>query len=264
MLPRTLPADSYVPKRVKDEIDFKDPIKLGAKKMPAQRVQEFLTLNGFALNIDADFAEATEKRVRDFQAARGLPVTGIVDFDTYEQLMAPVVRALSPIAPAGRTLSALALAYARQHIAQHPVEVGGDNSGPWVRSYLGWDGRDARWCAGFVCFAVEQSAATLNIPLPIASSSSCDQLANEAKVAGKFVPESRVKSGAFPKRQIVPGSFFLVRKVPGDWVHVGMVTATSGDTFDTAEGNTDSGGSSNGFEASERTRGYKGKDFIVW
>jgi hypothetical protein len=243
MLPTSLREGAYVPKRVKDEIDFNAPIERGAKKMPAQRVQEFLTLNGFAVAVDGDFGEATEKRVRDFQADRGLKVTGVVDFATHEELVAPMVRALNPIAAGGKTLSALALAYARQHIKQRAREVGGDNRGPWVRAYLGWDGPDARWCAGFVCFALEQAANTLGVKPPIASSSSCDTLANEAKSANKFVPESRVRSGAFPKSDLAPGSFFLVRKVPGDWVHVGMLTAVAAKTFDTAEGNTDSNGS---------------------
>jgi hypothetical protein len=38
MLPSTLSNGSYVPKRVKDEIDFNGPIQRGAKKLPAQRV----------------------------------------------------------------------------------------------------------------------------------------------------------------------------------------------------------------------------------
>jgi peptidoglycan hydrolase-like protein with peptidoglycan-binding domain len=70
MLPTTLRDGAYVPKRVKEEIDFDGPIERGAKKMRAQRVQEFLTLNGFAVSIDGDFGPATEKRVRDFQSAR--------------------------------------------------------------------------------------------------------------------------------------------------------------------------------------------------
>ena len=48
MLPTTLRDGAYVPKRMKEEIDFDGPIERGAKKMRAQRVQEFLTLNGFA------------------------------------------------------------------------------------------------------------------------------------------------------------------------------------------------------------------------
>jgi peptidoglycan hydrolase-like protein with peptidoglycan-binding domain len=72
----------------KEEIDFDGPIERGAKKMRAQRVQEFLTLNGFAVSIDGDFDPATEKRVRDFQTARGLPATGVVDMKTHEELVA--------------------------------------------------------------------------------------------------------------------------------------------------------------------------------
>ena len=184
--------------------------------------------------------------------------------DIRAKLYAEIVKALNPIAAGGKSLSALAAAYAKQHIKNRPREAGGDNRGPWVRSYLDWDGKDARWFAGFVCFALEQAAHTLGVQLPIKSSSSCDVLAMEAKTAGKFVPESRVRSGAFAKKDLVPGTFFLVRKVPEDWVHVGIVTAPAKESFDTAEGNTDSGGSSNGFEAAERARGYASKDFIVW
>jgi hypothetical protein len=71
------------------------------------------------------------------------------------------VKALNPIAAGGKSLSTLAAAYAKQHIKNHPKEAGGDNRGPWVRSYLDWGGKDARWCAGFVCFALEQAAHTL-------------------------------------------------------------------------------------------------------
>ena len=134
MLPTTLRDGAYVPKRVKEEIDFDGPIERGAKKMRAQRVQEFLTLNGFAVSIDGDFGPATEKRVRDFQTARGLPATGVVDMKTHEELVAPIVKALNPIAAGGKSLSTLAAAYAKQHIKNHPREAGGDNRGPWVRA----------------------------------------------------------------------------------------------------------------------------------
>jgi hypothetical protein len=151
--------------------------------------------------------------VRDFQTARGLPATGIVDMKTHEELVAPIVKALNLIAAGGKSLSALAAAYAKQPIKNHPREAGGDNRGPWVRSYLDWDGKDARWCAGFVCFALQQAAHTLGVHLPIDSSSSCDVLAMEAKTAGKFVPESRVKSGAF--RQERPCARHLLSRPQG-------------------------------------------------
>jgi hypothetical protein len=265
MLPSTLAPNAYVPNRMKKELDWAGPIQLGAKQMKARRVQEQLTLNKFAVDIDNDFGAATEKRVKDFQAAKGLPVTGIVDQATWEKLVEPMVKALKPIAAGNKTLSELTVAYARQHVAQHPVEAGGDNRGPWVRAYLDWDGPDARWCAGFTCYALEQAANTLGIKVPVASSASCDVLANGAKTAGLFVAGSKVVSGAVPKANIVPGSFFLVRKTPTDWVHVGIVKGAAAQSFDTVEGNTDSGGSSNGFEAAERARAFDAKyDFILW
>jgi peptidoglycan hydrolase-like protein with peptidoglycan-binding domain len=96
MVPTTLRDGAYVPKRVKDEIDFNGPVERGARKMPAQRVQEFLTLSGFAVSIDGDFGAATEKRVRDFQEARGLTVTGVVDVKTHERLVASIVKGAEP------------------------------------------------------------------------------------------------------------------------------------------------------------------------
>ena len=60
MLPTTLRDGAYVPKRVKSRNSISmRPIERGAKKMRAQRVQEFLTLNGFFVSIDADFGLAT-------------------------------------------------------------------------------------------------------------------------------------------------------------------------------------------------------------
>src|SRR6476660_2804746 len=108
MLPTTLRDGAYVPKRVKEEIDFDGPIERGAKKMRAQRVQEFLTLNGFAVSIDGDFGPGTEKRVRDFQTASGPPSTGVVYMYSFYKVPATTEKALNPIAAGGKSLSTLA------------------------------------------------------------------------------------------------------------------------------------------------------------
>jgi len=126
MLPNTLAPGSHLPTRVKQELDFTTNIARGARGMRAKRVQEWLCLHGFALDIDSKFGGATEKRVRDFQTANGLPASGIVDAATHAKLVDPLVQALKPMPAAGRGLSALTHAYASQHIAQHPKESGGD------------------------------------------------------------------------------------------------------------------------------------------
>ena len=212
----------------------------------------------------SDFGPATEQRVRDFQTKKGIPSTGIVDAATHELLVAPLVKAIAPINPAGKTLSKLTLEYSLQHVAQRPLEKGGQNCGPWVRAYMGSDGEAQKWCSGFICFALEQAATGLGVSQPIPSSGSCDAMSYNAKAKGLRVDESKVSSGAFPKSKILPGSFFLVRHTSTDWTHIGIVSKANPDTFATVEGNTDSNGSSNGFEATTSVRGYSKKDFIVW
>lgn len=254
----------YPPSRITAELGFPGLAQKGAKGVKAKRVQEWLTLRGFPLVIDSDFGGATDTQVRAFQTSEHLPVTGIVDEATFKALTTPLARASALQSADGRTLSQLVADYAAQHVAEHPREAGGDNLGPWVRAYLGWDSAEARWCAGFTCTALEQAAATLGVSQPIASSASCDTLADRAKTAGKFIAESKVAKGLVQKSAIKPGSFFLVRATPNDWVHVGIVKAAGADSFSTYEGNTNDNGSSNGFEAVSRERGYAGKDFIVW
>ncbi|ALL12347.1 peptidoglycan-binding domain-containing protein [Caulobacter henricii] len=254
----------YSPSRVSAELAFSTPLARGSKNARVKRVQEWLTLQGFALAIDSDFGGATFTQVQAFQARAGLPTTGIVDTATYAALTAPLSRAIDYAPAAGQALSPLVAHYAALHVTQHPREAGGDNLGPWVRAYLGWDGAGARWCAGFACFALEQAAAAVGKPPPIKSSASCDTLADRAKTIGKFISGARIASGQVAKSAITPGSFFLVRASPTDWVHVGVVKSASADAFTTYEGNTNDEGSSNGFEAVERVRGYKDKDFIIW
>lgn len=259
MLPGTIAPSSYMPSRVKKELDWNLPVQSGDKQMKAKRVQEWLTIAGFPVAIDADFGPATEQRVRDFQAAKGLAATGIVDAATHERLVAPLVNAIAPIATGGMTLSELILAYALQHVAQHPREAGGDNRGPWVRAYMDNDGVDWRWCSGFVCFALEQAVKTRGGPAPFASSASCDVMRANAHATGRYR-----NGGAIPRTAILPGSFFLVRRTSTDWSHIGIVSRADATTFRTVEGNTNDGGSVNGFEACERVRDYNRKDFIIW
>ncbi len=263
MLPTTLAKGAFVSRSMKAELEWKKDIQLGDRGAAAKRVQEHLTLNGHPVVIDSDFGPATEKSLRKFQSSKGLAVTGVADRATHEALVDPMVRALHPIAGDGLGLSDLAHRYALQHVAAGAREAGGDNRGPWVRAYLGWDGKEARWCAGFVCYALEQAAHAKGVAPPIKSSASCDTLALQAKQSGRFVPGAQLSAGSRPTK-LKPGSFFLVRAAPTDWIHVGIVADADPATFDTVEGNTNDEGSPNGYEATTRVRGYAAKDFIVW
>ena len=52
------------------------------------------------------------------------------------------MRALKPISSRGRSLNELVIAFAEQHMNEHPREIGGQNRGPWVRLYMKGKERD--------------------------------------------------------------------------------------------------------------------------
>lgn len=235
------------------DLELQKPLQRGDEQGQVKLVQEWLSLRGEHVAIDGEFGAATEAAVKDFQRKSGLGVTGIIDAGTFGRLVAPMKAALAAIPANGSSLGELVVAYARQHLAQHPREIGGQNRGPWVRLYMkGNEGQPWAWCAGFACFSLKQACDTLGEALPITPSDSCDALAASAKTKGRFA--GRDKAGA--------GSFFLVRNTPTDWTHTGIVVSASGETFKTIEGNTNDDGSREGYEVCARTRGYNKMDFI--
>ena len=242
------------------EVTFPGPVARGDRGTDVKRVQEWLSLQGFRLSIDRDFGPATERQVSRFQAERmSIEPTGVVDAETFDALVAPMLDTLRRREVGTLSLGEAAVAYAQAHLAGHPFEVGGANRGPWVRLYMrGNEGASWLWCAGFVSFVLEQASQSTGAGLPVAGSFSCDTLSHQGSAAGLFVAEDDVDRDA-----ITPGSIFLVRKTATDWTHVGLVTLAGSEAFDTIEGNTNDEGSREGFEVCARSRGYADKDFIL-
>jgi peptidoglycan hydrolase-like protein with peptidoglycan-binding domain len=239
---------------------FAGEIARGSSGTPAKRVQEWLCLHDVYVVIDGRYGPATAEAVRQFQALRGLPQTEVVDRVTFERLLQPLTTALSTLEVDGRSLGALIVAYAEQHLMQRPREIGGQNMGPWVRLYMkGKQGTERPWCAGFACFVVGQASSTMSVPTPIRMCVSCDLLAADAKKRAVFLPEAKVGSPT----DVPPGSLFLSRRTPHDWVHTGLVVDTRNETFDSIEGNTNDAGDREGYEVCRRVRGYQNKDFIL-
>ena len=257
-MPTTYP--SYVAK----ELTFPGPVQQGAGGMTAKRVQEWVTFHGFATPVDGDFGPATEICVREFQTAKGLSATGIVDAQTWKALVGPLDNALRmPVVASGATLAGVVLKVAKQHLAEHPIELGGNNRGVWVRVYMsGNQGDDRLWCAGFVTFVMKQACMALERQPPIAGSQSCDSLAYQAKEAGLFVKGTDVASGTVQWPELGASQIFLVRRTSTDWTHTGFSFEGSGVTYSTVEGNTNDAGSGEGNEVCQRTRSVAKKDFI--
>jgi hypothetical protein len=241
------------------EWDYSGDVKRGDKTAKAKLVQEWLCLQGVGVAIDKDFGPATEAGVKAYQAKRKLPVSGVVDKATFDALVAPMVAAMKPIAAGGKSLGELVVAYAQQHLAQLPREIGGENMGPWVRLYTGREGKAWAWCAGFTCTCLKQACATLGAPMPFPFTLSCDVLAMNGKSRKRFLPQPTPSD----RGKAVPGSFFLVRKTSTDWTHTGIVVGHDGNTFRAIEGNTNDSGSREGYEVCARVRGYDKKDFVI-
>ncbi len=223
-------------------------------------IQEWLCLHGIGIVVDGDFGPATDYAVRLFQREKGLREDGILGQKTFAKLIEPLVTAKSEITPGRKSLGQMAVTCAKQHLKQYPREIGGQNRGPWVRLYMkGNQGSQWPWCAGFACYVLEQACRSLSVPLPITTSFSCDSLAASARENDRFLEKPRIAD----RNQITPGSFFLTRRTPTDWIHTGIVIQAEDEVFHTIEGNTNDEGSREGYEVCRRIRGYKKKDFIL-
>lgn len=235
--------------------------KRGDNGKVVKAIQEWLCLHAVHVNIDKDFGPATERAVKLFQRKKMLPQTGVVNKQTYLRLTLPLAQALQPIPANGRNLSRMMVAYAQQHLRQHPREVGGQNRGPWVRLYMkGSEGNAFPWCAGFATYILGRACETLDVTPPLKYTMSCDNLAKDGKRKNTFVNNTRSR---VTHTAIKPGSIFLVKKTEGDWIHTGIVLKAEEETFQTIEGNTNDEGSREGYEVCKRTRGYGKIDFVL-
>ena len=247
-----------IPAYVQQELSYPGPLALGQKNNTVKKLQEWLAIHHFACEPDGAFGKATLSCLLRFQQHLQLPISDTVTVDCWQQLTAPLQRALAPLAKPS-TLSADVSALARQHLAVHPIEVGGDNKGPWVRLYMeGHEGASWYWCAGFVSFILRQACGQLSRKMPIPGSFSCDVLASQGKAAGLFVPEKQA-TAIHPDDVFI----FLNRKSSTDWIHTGFGFGMKDGVFQTIEGNTNNDGSRNGYEVCQRTRTSKGKDFVL-
>lgn len=246
------------------ETRFPGALGSGASGDSVRRLQEWLTFHGFGTPIDGAFGTATERSLAEFQKKSAIATSAQLNPATWEALTRPMLRAIAaPNVTASTTMPELTLDTARRHLAEKPVEIGGDNRGPWVRLYMnGHEGTDWKWCAGFVSFVVQQAASALSLPPPIAGSFSCDRLASRAETSGRLIRGEELASGAVGWPVLSPCAIFLVRRTADDWTHTGFAFEGSNDTFSSIEGNTNDGGSANGFALLRRTRGLQSKDFI--
>jgi putative peptidoglycan binding protein len=241
--------------------DFRKVVQRGDKGRDVKLAQEWLCYHGCSTVVDGIFGPATEVAVKHFQTGHKLEISGAVDASTQTALLSPIMAAQNPIVPGSRTLAELTAAYARQHLAQHPIEIGGQNCGPWVRLYMsGREGAEWPWCAGFATWVLRQACRTLRVPMPHPYAFGCDSLASAAQSAKRLL---RTKTAA-DLAAVQPGFLFLVRKTKTSWEHIGIVEDIQNQVLTTIEGNTNDSGSAEGFEVCRRTRSALDKDYLIY
>jgi hypothetical protein len=213
-------------------------LKRGANGPTVRILQEHLTLAGYPLLIDGDFGPATERALDLWREAKRVPADErAVSAVDAALLTAPLWRALS----ARGSILDIAEAYRREH----PREVGGNNRGPWVRTFC--DGVEGEpWCG----YAARHIARQAGDPWAERISPSCDVTAARA-----------LHDGRWSSTPIV-GGLFLVRRTAVDWTHMGIVLDAGPGWISSWEGNANDEGSREGHEVCSRTRGVGRLDFV--
>jgi peptidoglycan hydrolase-like protein with peptidoglycan-binding domain len=253
---------------IQRELQFPAAARFGNRNQAVKRLQEWLFLRGFKIEIDGEFGPATQEALRRFQVRLGQAGGGVLAPGDWDLLIEPLRAVCAPPTQVG--FVARVRAVAQLHLKIHALEVGGPNSGPWVRAYMrGLEGVSQLWCAGFVSFVLRQAALSCTdvaaAPWRGFHEVSCDTLAAIGKQQGRFLSNAAATTLLAQQPRALDGSIFLLRKSANDWVHTGIATTVVLDgkaRFDTVEGNTDEGGSNNGFEVARRTRSGASYDFI--
>lgn len=201
---------------------------------------------GYLPEATALFDRTTELALRAFQAQhldpRGLPlvIDGIFGPLSRAALSAAVGRSaphsparpeLPDVAELGLAQSALAIALAEYR--RGAGEVGGNNRGPDIRTYL--DGRapeGSDWCAGFVSHCYREAARRAGREMPFAYSVGARAIRNELRNKGW---EYRAGEAAPPQ----PGDIVTWwRGSFSGWQgHIGLVHSFADGIVTTIEGN---------------------------
>jgi hypothetical protein len=102
----------------------------------------------------------------------------------------------------------------------------------------------------------------LNVPVPFKRQVGVDELVKDAKTDGRFIAEGTLPDAISRRSKLRPGYIFVVRNSPNDWVHTGLVLGLNDQTFDTLEGNTGGDNGTDGANARQSNRPYRGKDLL--
>jgi hypothetical protein len=225
-------------------------VRKGDKGPEVRELQRLLVERGYPIDVDGDFGPKTYRAVRAFQSqnldqhGQPLVVDGKVGPLTWWSLTHPKpiidtpsavdYATMPPPDAAGSTLGRAALAAAIGELKAGAGEVGGNNSGPWVRKYLAPadlpEGNS--WCASFVSWCYLQACGGDKGSMPFTYCPGARAILREFKNKDlAYAP----KSGYQPQ----PGDIVVWwrERLAGWKGHVGLVHQVSDGMLYTIEGN---------------------------
>lgn len=252
------------------ELEWHRDLRIGDTGPDVRRLQEWLILNGITDNdehkvvVDGTYGARSAAAALKARAFRGLPAkSDPADADLFRALSMPLRTAgqdlhLEP----GSSFRDYVVGYARQHLSARPHELAEQNSGPWVRYYMGGhQGPVWPWCAGFISKILRQASSSTGVPIPFSLSYGCTELARAADkvrrhVVGHAMPDETLRR--------LPGSVFVVPgHTQGLFSHTGIVLSVDGGIVVTAEGNTNEEGGRDGKVARSHRRAITALDFLL-
>lgn len=204
------------------------------------------------LVADGDFGEATENAVFHFQArnatAAGTPldITGEADEPTWGILFGPGAIYSASSFNASLPLRQLVIDIAASQIGV-VEQPRGSNCGPEVDQYIRSVGLNPAedsfpWCVCFCHWVFDQAAKLKHIENPLPMTAGVHVLWNKGQQTAALV----VKPSEASAKTVKPGMIFMI-DTGGGHGHAGLVAGVSGNHLITIEGNTNQGGSADGY-----------------
>jgi hypothetical protein len=204
------------------------------------------------LLVDGDFGEGTQNAVFHFQARNSTPdgkplhITGEIDATTWAALFGPGAVFASADFDRDAPMRQLVVDIAASQIGV-VEQPHGSNRGPEVDVYIRSAGLDPAagnfpWCVCFLYWVFNQAAKIKGVENPLPKTAGVIALWTLARRTDAQIVHKSEVSGQMVK----PGMIFAL-DLGGGKGHAGLVIDVSGDHIITIEGNTNPGGSSDGF-----------------
>ena len=204
------------------------------------------------LVVDGDFGEGTQNAVLHFQArnstadGKPLPIDGEVGEITWASLFGPgavfSTKNYDPTTPMRQLV--IDIAASQIGVVEKPH---GSNRGPEVDVYISTTGLDPSagdfpWCVCFLYWVFDQAAKIKGKENPLPKTAGVISLWN----LGRHTEAQVVRKSEASAQTVMPGMTFHLN-LGGGKGHAGLVIEVKGDHIVTIEGNTNPGGSSDGF-----------------